>query len=155
MTIRAHALRLPPGSDLRAALEAAAREREVAAGCILTCVGSLIRTRLRMPGAAGAAERFLDLDEPAEIVSLAGTLGQGGAHLHLAVSRTDGACVGGHLVEGCIVHTTAEVVIGDLPQVEFRRAFDAATGYAELSVRDERGEPLPCPSVASGRPGRR
>jgi predicted DNA-binding protein with PD1-like motif len=46
----------------------------------------------------------------------------------------DGACVGGHLVRGCIVNTTAELVIGDLPEVEFHRRLDPATGYRELSI---------------------
>lgn len=141
-SLRGHAFRLPPGADLRAALEAFAREHAIAAGCILTCVGSLSSTRLRMPGSAGAADRFLDLDEPVEIVSLTGTLGVGGVHLHLSISRTDGACLGGHLVDGCTVRTTAEVVIGDLPEVEFRREFDPATGYAELNPRPHAGEEL-------------
>ena len=33
---------------------------------------------------------------------------------------------------GCIVRTTAEVVIALLPGWEFRRELDAATGYKEL-----------------------
>jgi predicted DNA-binding protein with PD1-like motif len=36
------------------------------------------------------------------------------------------------------VHTTAELVIGELPDVEFHRPIDPATGYNELSVRPRR-----------------
>ena len=133
--MRVHAVRLTPGSDLKAELERLTRERALAAGCILTCVGSLSRARLRMPGGPGEAEAFGTWEEPMEIVSLAGTLSPDGLHVHVSLSRRDGACVGGHLVEGCTVRTTAELVIAELPYLEFRRPPDLATGYRELSVR--------------------
>jgi predicted DNA-binding protein with PD1-like motif len=128
--MRAHAVRLTPGADLKAELE----RLDLRAACILTCVGSLSRACLRMPGAAGEAEAIRTFDEPMEIVSLTGTLGPDGLHLHIALSRTDGACIGGHLVRGCIINTTAELVIGELTEVEFRRRFDPGTGYRELSI---------------------
>jgi predicted DNA-binding protein with PD1-like motif len=132
--MRVHAFRLTPGTDLKEALARLTDEHAFRAGCILSCVGSLSRARLRMPGAVGEAQVFCAFDEPMEIVSLTGTLSCDGMHVHVSLSRSDGACVGGHLVKGCIVNTTAEVVIGDLPEVEFRRLPDAVTGYLELSV---------------------
>jgi predicted DNA-binding protein with PD1-like motif len=132
--MRAHAFRLTPGADLRAELERLTRELSLRAGCVLTCVGSLSHARLRMPGAAGAAEAFRSFAEPMEIVSLTGTLGPDGPHLHISLARADGSCLGGHMVLGCRVHTTAELVIGELPDAEFRRLPDAATGYSELAV---------------------
>jgi predicted DNA-binding protein with PD1-like motif len=93
-----------------------------------------------MPGASGEAEVFRSFDEPMEIVSLTGTLSPDGLHVHIALSRSDGACIGGHLVPGCIVNTTAELVIGELPEVEFRRLPDPATGYRELSVQPRRSD---------------
>ncbi len=88
----------------------------------------------------GDEELFQTFDEPMEIVSLAGTLGPDGPHVHISLARRDGACIGGHLVRGCIVHTTVELVIGELPEVEFRRPLDPATGYDELSVEPRRGD---------------
>ena len=129
-----HAFRLPPGADLKAEIDRFSRENALRAACILTCVGSLSHARLRMPGAVGDAEVFRAFVEPMEIVSLTGTLGADGLHLHLSLSRADGACIGGHLVGGCIVNTTAEVVIGELADIEFCRLLDPATGYAELCV---------------------
>jgi hypothetical protein len=137
--MRAHAFRLTPGTDLRAELQRIVGERGLRAACILSCVGSLSQARLRMPGAVGEADAFLTLDEPTEILSLAGTLGPDGMHLHIALSRRDGGCVGGHLVAGCVVRTTAELVIGELAEVEFRRPLDPATGYNELRVEPARG----------------
>ena len=141
--MHAHAFRLPPGADLKAELARFAQAHALRAGCILTCVGSLSRARLRMPGAVGEAEAFRTFDGPMEIVSLTGTISPGGLHVHIALAGRDGVCVGGHLSGGCIVHTTAELVIGELPDVEFGRAPDPATGYAELTVtpRQSNGEP--------------
>ena len=138
--MRAHAFRLTPGADLRGELERLTEAHRLRAGCILSCVGSLSRARLRMPGSMGDEELFQTFDEPMEIVSLAGTLGPDGPHVHISLARRDGACIGGHLVRGCIVHTTVELVIGELPEVEFRRPLDPATGYDELSVEPRRGD---------------
>jgi predicted DNA-binding protein with PD1-like motif len=140
--MRAHAVRLAPGTDLRAELERLIERHGLRAGCILSCVGSLSRARLRMPGRIGDAEVFKALDEPMEIVSLAGTLGPDGLHVHIGLARRDGSCIGGHLVHGCVVNTTAELVIGELAELEFRRRPDPATGHHELSVE-------PRPSGAS------
>jgi predicted DNA-binding protein with PD1-like motif len=93
-----------------------------------------------MPGRIGEAESFRSFDEPMEIVSLTGTLSSEGLHVHISLAGPDGACFGGHLVHGCIVDTTAELVIGELPEVEFRRLLDHSTGYRELSVQPRRAE---------------
>ena len=132
--MRVHALRLTPGTDLKEALRRVIRQHDLGAGCILTCVGSLARARLRMPGAVGEEDMVRDFGGPMEIVSLAGTLCPDGLHVHMSLSRRDGSCVGGHLVTGCIVHTTAELVIGELTDVLFTRPLDPETGYDELHV---------------------
>ncbi len=140
--MRAFAVRLTPGTDLKAELMRLTEAHGLRAGFILTCVGSLSRGRLRMPGAVGADEVYRTFDEPMEIVSLTGTLSPDGPHVHIGLSRADGACLGGHLGAGCLIHTTAELVIGELTDAEFRREPDPATGYAELSVlpRQTEGE---------------
>jgi predicted DNA-binding protein with PD1-like motif len=136
--MRAFACRLTPGTDLKAELQRLTEAYPLRAGCVLSCVGSLSSARLRMPGAVGEAAVYRDFAEPMEIVSLTGTLGPDGLHLHIALSRSDGGCVGGHVAQGCIVGTTAELVMGELSEVEFRRAPDPATGYNELEVRPRR-----------------
>ena len=141
--MRAYAFRLTPGTDLEQELARLIEAHALRAGCILSCVGSLSRARLRMPGAIGEEEVFRTFVEPMEIVSLTGTLGPDGLHVHISLARRDGACIGGHLAAGCLVNTTVELVIGEAPQLEFRRLPDPATGYAELSVqpRSSGGEP--------------
>ena len=42
--------------------------------------------------------------------------------------------IGSHLCAGSLVRTTAELVIGLLPEWRFSRELDPATGYAELRI---------------------
>jgi uncharacterized protein len=123
-------LRLPPGDDLRQALEAWMGERQEQAGCVLSAVGSLSVAQLRLAGATQATAIHGEL----EILSLSGTLSPDGVHLHLAVADSKGAVIGGHLCVGSLVRTTAELVIGLLPEWRFSRKLDLATGYAELRI---------------------
>lgn len=133
--MRVHAVRLVPGTDLAAALAQLTAAKRLRAGFILSCVGGLSQARLRMPGAAGEPDVFRSWAEPMEIVSATGTLSPDGLHVHVSLSGRDGACVGGHLVGGCLVHTTAELVIGEAEELAFGRPHDPATGYGELSVQ--------------------
>ena len=123
-------LRLTPGADLRLALEAWMGAQQEQAGCVLSAVGSLSVAQLRLAGATQATEIHGEL----EILSLSGTLSPDGAHLHIAIADSKGAVIGGHLCAGSLVRTTAELVIGLLPEFQFRRELDPATGYAELRV---------------------
>lgn len=126
------ALRLRPGDDLKQALAALVAGEEIQAGYILTCVGSLGRLALRL---AGAKQRF-EADGPFEIVSLVGTLGQGEMHVHLSASDAEGRTFGGHLINGCVIHTTAELIVAVDDAYVFAREPDPETGFAELVVRD-------------------
>ena len=128
--LKAYALRLKPGDDLRQELVAFVRAHHVAAGAVLTCVGSLTVATLRLANQEGPSVYRGHF----EIVSLVGTLSTNGSHLHLAVSDSTGRTIGGHLLDGCRVYTTAEIVLGELPALEYRRETDATFGYKELAV---------------------
>ncbi len=52
----------------------------------------------------------------------------------LAISAGMGAVIDGHLCAGSLVRTTAELVIGLLPEWRFRRELDPVTGHAELRI---------------------
>jgi predicted DNA-binding protein with PD1-like motif len=129
---RAHALRLRPGDDLRDALLAYTAAHGIKAGAVLTCVGSLTVATLRLANQEGPTEYRGHF----EIVSLVGTLSStGGSHLHLSVSDSTGRTLGGHLLAGCRVYTTAEIVLVALPELEFVRETDPTFGYKELVVK--------------------
>ena len=128
--LKTYSLRLRPGDDLRQQLTAFVQEHHIRAGAMLTCVGSLTVTTLRLANQEAASVYRGHF----EIVSLVGTLSVNGSHLHLAVSDSTGRTIGGHLLDGCRVYTTAEIVLGELPEVEYRRETDPAFGYKELVV---------------------
>ena len=128
------ALRLRPGDDLRGELERAFGDAPERAGFVAAAVGSLARLALRHAGRdeASVAEGCY------ELVGLSGTLSIDGPHLHLVASDEHGRVTGGHLLHGCIVRTTAEIVIGLAHGVRFARPMDDRTGHAELAFgRDD------------------
>ena len=129
--LKTYALRLRPGQDLRVELERFVKAKGLRAGLILTAVGSLRKASLRLANQSDATS----YDDKFEIVSLVGTLSPDGSHLHLSLSDGTGKTIGGHLVEGCIIYTTAEIVIGELKGLRFTREQDAQTGYKELRIR--------------------
>lgn len=43
--------------------------------------------------------------------------------------------IGGHLKDGSIIYTTAEIVIGILPAVLYERAVDPTYGFKELVIK--------------------
>jgi predicted DNA-binding protein with PD1-like motif len=130
-SMKIYALRLKPNQDLRAELERFARENKISAGFIITGVGSLKEAKIRL---ADQSEASL-FEGKFEIVSLVGTLAESGVHLHVSLSDKTGKTLGGHLVEGCKIYTTAEIVIGATDEIVFTRETDAETTYKELKIR--------------------
>lgn len=130
LALRTVAARFTPGVDLRNAIERLGQEHHVEAGCVISAVGSLKSATLRLAG----ADTYTKFKGPFEIVSLSGTISPNGVHLHLSIAGADGKAVGGHLVRGCVVLTTVELVLADLGGVRFARMPDATTGYKELNI---------------------
>jgi predicted DNA-binding protein with PD1-like motif len=126
--MKALPLRLSPGDDLRAALSHAVAAQGVEAAFVVAGIGSLREARLRFAGRDEPQHTVGDL----EILTLSGTLGAG---LHASLSDADGRVFGGHVAPGCIVRTTAEILLALLDDVRFAREPDAATGHAELAIR--------------------
>lgn len=98
----------------------------------MTAVCSLRQAALRFAGQNAATV----LTGPFEIVSLVGTPSVHGLHLQGAIADAQGQTLGGHIMEGCLIHTTAEIAIADLPHLIFRREPDPRTGYSELVIEE-------------------
>ncbi|MEY2408319.1 MAG: uncharacterized protein QOF48_989 [Verrucomicrobiota bacterium] len=124
-------LRLKPHEDLKGALERVVLDRKIDAACVLTCVASLERAALRYANQSEATV----LEGKFEITSLVGTISRNGSHLHAQLADGQGRSMGGHVLEGCRIYTTAEVVLGILTDVSFWREPDPVTGYRELVIR--------------------
>lgn len=123
-----HALRLLPGEDVRAELERWAREQGIEAAAVTSAAGSLSLAVLRYGGQSDGTRTEGDL----EVCALSGTLSRHGLHLHLAFADGAGEMRGGHLLAGCLVRTTLELVIQEIGGVRFVRRKDERTGYDEL-----------------------
>lgn len=128
--VRFIAVRLIPGEDVIVALRQIIADNQLQSSYIAGCVGSLTDVALRFAG----REENRYLTGKFEIVSLIGTLDATGEHLHLAVSDENGIMCGGHMMPGCTVRTTLELVIGELEQVTFSRQPCEYSGYEELVI---------------------
>ena len=135
--MRALPVRLQPQQDLRSALQAILTGHQAGAAFVLQGIGSLSTVRIRFAGLDAPTELHGDF----EILTLAGSLSPDGVHLHISVSDAQGRVLGGHVAPGCIVRTTAEILVALLPDHAFSRAPDPSSGWDELVVRD-----IPSPS---------
>lgn len=128
--MQTYSFRLKPGQDLFAEIESFVAQNKIAAGCILSSVGSLTHATLRLAN----REFYTDYEGRFEIVSLNGTVSTNGSHLHISISDGDGKTIGGHLVPGNKIYTTAEMVIAEFDDVIYKREFAEDSGYEELVV---------------------
>jgi predicted DNA-binding protein with PD1-like motif len=125
-----YTFRLKSAQDLFDSVEVFAHEKHIEAGCVLSGIGSLTHFTVRL------ADREIPTEYEGhfEIVSLAGTVSIYGSHLHISVSDGDGKTIGGHLVSGCKIYTTAEIVLAAFTDVVYKREFAEDSGYDELVV---------------------
>lgn len=124
------ALRLKPDQDLRQSLKTFAEEQNIKAGFVLTAIGSLKQATIRFANQNVSTA----LNDKFEIISLNGTLATTGIHLHIAIADKQGKTLSGHLDNGCLIYTTAEIVIGTSEEFTFIRTLDEQTGYKELEI---------------------
>ena len=129
-----HVLRLSSGEDLLEAMSTYCEKYNIEAAYIGTCVGGLSQVSFRK----GVTRHLLTLKGTFEVVSMEGTVSIGGNHIHASVSDQDFNVKGGHLMQGTIVQTTAEIVLIQLESFELHRSKDLLSGYKSLKVREIR-----------------
>lgn len=121
-----------PGADLKRSILDFAKQNSIAAGTVMTCVGSLKQVNIRFAN----QQKGTIITGFFEIVSLVGTFSTASGHFHISVANEHGQTIGGHLLEDNLVYTTAEVAVTDMVSLEFCREMDSATGYRELVVNE-------------------
>lgn len=131
MSINVIATRLTKGMDLKRSLAKIVKDHNIKAGSVASCVGCISTLNLRLAG----AESTLSKCEPFEIVSVMGSLTLEHQHVHISVSDKQGHVWGGHLLEGTLIDTTAELIIHSYPDLTFSRKMDESTGYTELVIK--------------------
>jgi uncharacterized protein len=129
--------RLHPDEDLQAGIVQAFERENLSSASLVAAVGSVKRFNIRLANADTTLTRE---NEMFEIVSLSGTIAREvgnfkiDSHLHISVADKHGNVLGGHLMPGNIVYTTAEITFLVPKDLDFVRAPDARTGYLELEV---------------------
>ncbi|RYH05775.1 DNA-binding protein [archaeon] len=135
-----HVLRLAPGEDLQQSIYKFARVKNIMAATIVSCVGSLTTTNIRYADDSEGTS----VTGHFEIVSLVGNVdlqpvssAKGAGHIHIAIADEQGRGLGGHLLVGNIVYTTAEITLLEVQGALFYRVPDigpGGSGYSELKV---------------------
>jgi predicted DNA-binding protein with PD1-like motif len=144
------ALRLSPGADVYTVLRDVAEQEGISDGVILSGVGSLRQITLRnvrlFPDKFPIQDRhriYVTKTEPLELLTLTGNISQrdGAVHVHahavISSGLEAGAAYGGHLVEGCIVLSTVEIVIAAIHGMAMIREMDPQTRVIELCFARE------------------
>jgi len=129
--MKTYTFRLKPDQDLCDSIDSFVAKNNIEAGCVLSSVGSLTQVTLRLAN----REYFNEYEGHFEIVSMTGTVSTNGSHIHISISDGDGATIGGHLVSGCKIYTTAEIVLAVFDDVVYKRELlEDDSGYEELTV---------------------
>ena len=123
-------MRLKPGDDVREKIENYVIQNKINAGWLVTCAGSLTSYNIRF---ANQVNGSVDQGH-FEIVSITGTLSKNGSHLHISISDSTGKTIGGHLLNGCLVYTTAEIILQSTNELTFKREKDGTTPWKELQI---------------------
>ncbi|MFX1560510.1 MAG: PPC domain-containing DNA-binding protein [Promethearchaeota archaeon] len=128
--------RMYPGEDVLESIESVAKEHGVRSGQ-LNLIGAVSKARLGYFDREATEYRDFTVNEDVEVVSCMGNIathdGNLVVHAHMIVADEAGKCWGGHLMSGCEVSVTIELVIIET-EIELIRKRDDATGLNLLHV---------------------
>lgn len=129
--------RLMPGEDILQSLQALADEHGIRSAQI-SLIGAIKHARLGYFDRHACEYRDFSIDEDLEVVSCVGNMSrlrndEVVVHAHMVVADEKGNCHGGHLMKGCVVSVTIEVVIMEL-DADIYRDRDEATGLNLLDL---------------------
>ncbi len=131
MSFSSYIFRLTPGQDLKKEIQAFVINNNITGGWVSCCIGSLTQYAIRF--ANQRSEKTVK--GYFEILSVCGTVSINGSHLHICIANEQGSVIGGHLADGNLIYTTAEIVITSAGTLQIDRAIDPATGFHELKIR--------------------
>ncbi|TFH10890.1 MAG: DNA-binding protein [Candidatus Thorarchaeota archaeon] len=134
-TGRVIVLRLEPGEDILKSLEKIVAKHKLQSGH-LSLIGAVSKVHLGYYDLHEKVYKDFTIDEDLEIVSCVGNISRLKedyvVHAHVVASDVNGRCYAGHLMEGCVVSITIEIVITEIS--EMSRARDEATGLNLLDL---------------------
>jgi predicted DNA-binding protein with PD1-like motif len=134
-TGRVIVIRLEPGEDILTSIEKIVEESKLLSGH-LSLIGAVSRVHLGYFDVHQKVYKDFTIDEDLEVVSCVGNISRLKddyvVHAHVVASDVNGKCYAGHLMEGCTVSVTIEIVITEF--TEMSRARDETTGLNLLDL---------------------
>lgn len=127
---------MDPGEDVLASIETVAKEHGVKSAQ-LSLIGAVSKAKLGYFHRQTSEYRDFTVDEDVEVVSCIGDISTHESnivvHAHMIVADEAGKCWGGHLLPGCEVSVTMELVIIET-EIELIRKRDDMTGLNLLHI---------------------
>lgn len=112
-------VRLNNGEDILLSLRAAVAQHGIKHALILGAMGSVTSYHVHVVENANMppSDVFLKEERPCDILSLNGVVMDGRVHAHLSLYGIDFP-IGGHLEEGCRIHTFGQVWLVTAPDAD-------------------------------------
>jgi uncharacterized protein len=127
--------RLEPSEDILKSIEKIVAENKLLSGH-LSLIGAVSKVHLGYFDLHEKVYKDFTIDEDLEVVSCVGNISRLNegyvVHAHVVASDVTGKCYAGHLMEGCTVSVTMEIVITEF--TEMSRARDEETGLNLLDL---------------------
>jgi predicted DNA-binding protein with PD1-like motif len=124
-----------PGEDILSSIEKIANENKIQSAHF-SMIGAVSGVHLGYFDRELNGYKDFSVEEDLEIVSGIGNIskldGKYTVHAHTVAADETGRCYGGHLLGGCKVSVTIELVITEIP--ELTRARDEKTGLNLLNI---------------------
>ena len=129
--------RLSPGEDILEALETLTLEKKIE-GAQISFIGAISSAQLGYFDLESMTYKSFSLDEDLEVTSGLGNIsrlenGTPVVHAHMVVADEHGKSYSGHLMKGCKVSVTIEIVLLEFAQGVLRKR-DEGTGLNLLSL---------------------
>ena len=97
-------IRLKPNQDIKQELIQFSIKYNIKVGSIVSAVGSVSKMNVRIAD----GKTVVQDEENREVFAFSGTLVRHQIHAHIAAINTKMEVFGGHLMDGCLVHTTID-----------------------------------------------
>nr|KXH71984.1 MAG: hypothetical protein AM325_02255 [Candidatus Thorarchaeota archaeon SMTZ1-45] len=127
---------MDPGEDVLESIEAVAKEYGIKSGQI-SLIGAVSKAKLGYYHRESAEYKHFMVNEDVEVVSCMGDIssheGNIVVHAHMIVADESGKCYGGHLMIGCEVSVTIELVVIET-EINLTRKYDDLTGLNLLNI---------------------
>lgn len=120
-------IRFDPGEGILENINKIIKEKNIKTGIVISGIGSLSACRIHgmnagiPPNLLKRHKDYYEIKGTIELSSIQGVIADQKPHLHITVSKGGREVLTGHMEEGCIVFSLAEIVILKTDEINLRR----------------------------------